>query len=141
MEVEGSEARVLIVDANAHIRRLVATLLGALAIRDIAQARNALDAATLMRQKPCDLVIIDWTVDATDALLFIHRLRRGEFGDAFVPVMALSASTHHAVLERALEAGIDEVIAKPISAIDVIQRAGALIEFRRRTQAKPAAAE
>jgi CheY-like chemotaxis protein len=139
MEVERSDARILVIDSNAHIRRLIVTLLGALAIRDVAQARNGVAAVAMMQQKPRDLVIIDWTVDATDALLFIHRLRRGEFGDAFVPVMALSSSTHHAVLDRAREAGIDEVIAKPISAVDIIQRAGALIDFRNRAKILPAA--
>lgn len=131
----GSALRVLVIDANAHIRRLIATLLGALAVKDVAQARTPDAAVPLMLDKAPHLVIVDWNNDPTEVLLFLHRLRRGEFGDNRMPVLALSPSTHHAVLERAWEAGIDEVIAKPISAIELIQRAGAMIEERLRVDA------
>ncbi|HSV30072.1 MAG TPA: response regulator [Candidatus Omnitrophota bacterium] len=127
-----SDLRVLIIDANAHIRRLIATLLGALAIKDVAEARNPTAAVPLMLSKAPDLIIADWTGDPTEILLFVHRIRRGELVDRRTPVLALSNSTHHAVLERASEAGIDDVIAKPLSAIDVIQRSASLIEGWRR---------
>lgn len=128
----GSALRVLVIDANAHIRRLIATLLGALAVRDVAQARSPQAAVPMMLDKTPDLVIVDWNADPTEALLFVHRLRRGELGDRRLPILALSQSTHHAVLEQAWEAGIDEVIAKPISAIELIHRAGEMIERRLR---------
>ena len=47
-------------------------------------------------------------------------------------MLALSRSLHHAVLEQAWEIGIDEVIAKPISAVEMIGRATSLIESDRR---------
>lgn len=143
MVVESSDARVVVVEPNAHIRRLIATLLGALAIKDVVEARTTEAAAPLMAAKPVDLLVVDWAGDATDAILFVHRLRRGEFGCPHLPVLALSASTHHAVLERAWEAGVDDVIAKPISAMELIQRAGGLIDGARRRAglAEAAAAE
>jgi DNA-binding response OmpR family regulator len=133
-------ARVLIVDANAHIRRLIATLLGAIGITDLPEARTPMAAVPLMLQQPPDLVIVDWTTDPTEVLLFIHRLRRGELADSRTPVLALAGSTHHAVLERAWQAGIDDVIAKPMSAIELIQRASALLTVARRAET-PAAPE
>lgn len=129
---QDSALRVLVIDANAHIRRLIATLLGALQVDDVAQARTPEAALPHLLDKAPNLIILDWCNDTTDALLFLHRLRRGELADRRTPVLALSPSTHHAVLEQAWEAGIDEVIAKPISAVDLIQRAGELIEQRLR---------
>ncbi|MGE5503501.1 MAG: two-component system response regulator [Actinomycetota bacterium] len=140
MMYEGGDPRVAVIDANAHIRRLIVTLLGALTVRDTVEARTPTAATAHLLKKAVDLVIVDWTGDATDAVLFVHRLRRGEFGRADIPVLALSPSTHHAVLERAYESGIDDVIAKPVSALDVIQRSGALIDEYRRRTAVPAAA-
>lgn len=125
---ELTDLRVLIVDANAHIRRLIATLLGALSIKDVHEARNPDAAVSLMRDNPPHLIITDFANDATETLLFVHRIRRGELVDARTPVLALAGSTHHAVLEQARAAGIDEVIAKPISAIEVIQHASSLLE-------------
>lgn len=129
--IEG-DMRVLVVDANAHIRRLIATLLGALAIKDVAEARTPDHAVPLMLAKAPDLIIVDFVGDPTETVLFVHRIRRGELVDQRTPILALAGSTHHAVLERAWEAGIDDVIAKPISAIEVITRSAALIEERRR---------
>ncbi|MGE5517355.1 MAG: response regulator [Bacteroidota bacterium] len=125
---ELTDLRVLIVDANAHIRRLIATLLGALSIKDVHEARNPDAAVSLMRDNPPHLIITDFANDATETVLFVHRIRRGELVDARTPVLALAGSTHHAVLEQARAAGIDEVIAKPISAIEVIQHASILLE-------------
>ena len=133
-------ARVLIVDANAHIRRLIATLLGAVGITDLVEARTPMAAVPLMLEQPPDLVIIDWTTDPTEVLLFIHRLRHGELAGSRTQVLALASSTHHAVLERAWQAGIDDVIAKPMSAIELIQRSSALLASARRSE-PPAAAD
>ncbi|MGE5477260.1 MAG: two-component system response regulator [Bacteroidales bacterium] len=124
---ELTDIRVLIVDANAHIRRLIATLLGALSIKDVHEARNPAAAVPLMVENPPHLIITDLAADATETVLFVHRIRRGELVDARTPVLALAGSTHHAVLEQARAAGIDDVIAKPISAIEVIQRASDLL--------------
>ncbi|MEW5726600.1 MAG: response regulator [Pseudomonadota bacterium] len=132
MALIDSDVRVLVIDANAHIRRLIATLLGALAIKDVAEARTPDQAAPQMLAKAPDLVIVDFAGDPTETVLFVHRIRRGELVDPRTPVLALAGSTHHAVLERAWEAGIDDVIAKPISAIEVINRSASLIQERRR---------
>ncbi|NFV81808.1 response regulator [Magnetospirillum aberrantis] len=136
-----SELRVLVVDANAHIRRLIATLLGALSIKDVHEARNPAAAMPLIQDNPPHLIIADMTGDATETVLFIHRIRRGELLDARTPVLGLAASSHHAVLEQAREAGVDEIIAKPLSAIEVIQSAGSLLEaVLRRPPVLPAGA-
>lgn len=129
-----SEIRVLVVDANAHIRRLIATLLGALSIKEVSEARSPTAAVPMMMARPPHLIIADLAADATETVLFVHRIRRGELVDAHTPVLALAGSTHHAVLEQAREAGIDDVIAKPISAIEVIQRAAHLLELALRRE-------
>jgi two-component system, OmpR family, phosphate regulon response regulator PhoB len=136
----GNEQRVLVIDPNAHIRRLIATLLGALAIRDVTEARTSEAAVPRLLHHHPDLVILDFTGDTTDSVLFVHRLRRGEFGDARIPVLALAESSHHALLEQAWEAGIDEVVAKPLSAIEMIERAAQLLRNRRTAQVSAIAA-
>lgn len=123
---------VMIIDPNAHMRRLIGTLMGALDVSDVIEARNPQQAERLMTKRHPHLVIMDWSGAPTEGMLFVHRLRRGEIGRVSVPVLALSPSTHHAVLEQAVECGIDEVIAKPISAVEIIERAAGLIEIERR---------
>jgi DNA-binding response OmpR family regulator len=121
--------KVLVIDPSAHIRRLIATLMMAVPVTQVAQCRTA-EAADAMAMDGVQLVILDWTGDAIDQTLFVHRLRRGEFGDATVPVLALSPSSHHAVLERAWDNGVDEVVAKPISAMELIERTRLMLAQR-----------
>jgi CheY-like chemotaxis protein len=129
---DADTCRVLIVDANAHIRRLIATLLGALPVSDIVEARTPDAALAAIQSRPPHLIIVDFAGDATETVLFVHRIRHGEVIDAATPVLAVAGTTHHAVLEQAREAGIDDVIGKPISAIEVIERSAHLLEQRRR---------
>lgn len=121
-------ARVLVVDANTHIRRLIGTLLRAMSIPGYAEARSPADAAAQARRQPPDLVIVDLTGDPTEALLFVHRLRRGEFGNPAVPVLGMTAACHHAVLDYARASGVTDIIGKPVSAIEVIGQVGALLQ-------------
>lgn len=125
--MEAKSAKVLIVDSSGHIRRLVATLMAALGIRTCAEARDVGQAVAQTIKHQPDLIILGLGADSTEALLFVHRLRRAEFGNKAVPVLGISAITHHALLEMAWEAGVDDVVGKPISAIELMQRAGALL--------------
>jgi len=125
--VEAKSTNVLIVDSSGHIRRLVGTLMAALGVRNCAEARDVAQAVAQTIKHQPELIVLGLGSDATEALLFVHRLRRAEFGKATIPVLGISASTHHAMLEMAWEAGIDDVVGKPISAIELMQRAGALL--------------
>jgi two-component system, OmpR family, phosphate regulon response regulator PhoB len=131
-------ARVLVVDASEHIRRLIATVLEAVGPVQVIGARSSEAAVPLLVRHP-DLVIVDWTADPTGPLLLTHRIRRGGVVDGRIPVLAMASSTHHAVLERAWQAGIDEVIVKPLSAMDVIQRSRTLLSAYARAVARDTA--
>ena len=130
---------IIVIDGNAHMRRLLGTVLGALPGTTVVEARTPGAARSMMVAHQPHLVVMDWSGDHTDGVLFLHHLRRGEIGRHDVPVLALSRFMHHAVLEQALDVGIDEVIAKPISAMEVIERAATLIETDRRRSERTAA--
>ncbi|CAA7627253.1 Response regulator [Candidatus Terasakiella magnetica] len=131
------DIRVIIIDGNAHLRRLIGTVLAAVPVTEVIEARSPAAAATLMTAHAPHLVIIDWSRDTTEGVLFVHRLRRGELGFAQTPVLALTASTHHAVLEQAWEAGVDDVTTKPVSAIEIIRHTSSLLRQLRHKQGHP----
>jgi DNA-binding response OmpR family regulator len=76
------------------------------------------------------LIILDWPSDHTETLLFVHRIRSGDLFDRRVPILALSALMHHSILEEAWQNKIDDVIGKPVSAIELIKRTAALLDER-----------
>lgn len=124
--------RVLIIEANAHLRRLITTLLSALGISQVVEARMpaALTQQDLTAEQAPDLIIMDWAADPTDATLFVHQVRSGAWINARTPILGLSGCLHHSILEQAWQAGVDDMVAKPISAIEIIQRAAALLHER-----------
>lgn len=142
LRVDGSKARVLVIHPSAHMRRLIVTLMAALGIKSCEEARSVVQAVPLVLKTPPDLIVIDLGGDSTEALLFAHRLRRGEFGQTDTSILGISPSTHHAILEVAWEAGVNDMVSTPISAIEIIQRAGALIEesHRRKPVGRPRSA-
>lgn len=125
---EGSNGRVLIIEPNGHVRRLVATLLSGLFLEQIIQVRS-LTEATDPQLNP-HLIILDWPCDHIETLLFVHRIRSGDLFDQRTPILAMSALMHHSILEEAWLNKIDDVIGKPISAIDLIKRSAALLDER-----------
>lgn len=118
---------VMIIDANAHMRRLMATVLRSLAVTEIIGVRTADAATEMLDEHQPHLIVMDWAKDHTEGVLFMHRLRHGEVAHRDIPVLALSRSKHHAVLEQAFELGIDDVIAKPVSAMELMEHASSLI--------------
>lgn len=141
LRLDDNSARVLVIATSMHIRRLVITLLGALNIKACEEARTLPQAAAQVQRNLPDLIVLDLDGDATEAMLFAHRLRRGEFGQGTPPVLGLSLSDHHAMLQMAWEAGISEIVTKPLSALEILHRASALLGLRPTIADTPVPAE
>ena len=122
------DQNILIVDPSAHIRRMVATLLGGLKIESVTQARSVAAIGNLTVSP--HLIILDWPADPTETILIIHRIRQGDLFDRRVPILALTPHLHHSVLELAWQNKVDDVIGKPISAIELLRRSAALLDER-----------
>ncbi len=125
---EGSAGRVLVLDSNAHIRRMIATLLYGLGLEEVAQMRSLSELTNTAFQP--HLIIMEWPTDPTEVVLLVHRIRSGDLFDPKTPILAVSALMHHSVLEHAWQSRVDDVIAKPISAIELITRSAALLDER-----------
>lgn len=123
---------VLVVDDNQFMRVIVNTLLRALGIRDVRECVDGADAFSVMKSWRPDVVIIDQHMQPISGLEFATLLRRGDDIDVFdVPLILLTAHTERSTIEGARDAGIDEILAKPLAATALLQRLTAVIENRR----------
>lgn len=108
-------ARVLVADGNQVNRLFVARALEREGCR-VREAASGDEAARLLQEAPADLVVMDLP-GGGDGLELAQRLRAGEFSAAArTPVVALTANALCEDRERCLAAGMDEVLAKPVSA-------------------------
>jgi len=105
--------RILIADDKATSRELVRTVLEKCGY-SVSEASDGIEALRAARELLPDLIILDLHMPGMDGFGVVQELRRDE-NFAAVPVMALTASAMQGDRERALLAGFNGYIAKPIS--------------------------
>ena len=105
---------VLVADDSVISRELIREILASEACR-IVEAENGAEALEKIAEARPDLVLLDIQMPVVHGFAVIRELRRD---DRFlrIPVVALTASAMKGERERALAAGFDEYITKPIRA-------------------------
>jgi two-component system cell cycle response regulator DivK len=81
---------------------------------DVRVARTGEDGVTLAVKEPPDLVLMDLQLPGIDGMEALRQLRDSP-RTADVPVVAVTAQAMKQDRERALEAGFDGYVEKPIS--------------------------
>ena len=112
--------RVLVVEDNEMNMQLVEFLLeeGGYQIVKAASGEEAL--ALARRGAPVDLILMDIHLPGVDGLSVVQELKRDE-RTRNVPILALTAHAMRGDEERALQAGCDGYLAKPISPKKVVE--------------------
>jgi CheY-like chemotaxis protein len=124
---------ILLVDDNPPSRELMREILEASG-HVIIEAVNGRDALELIRENPPELVFLDLQMPILDGFSVIRELRN----DARFHGLAVVAVTASAMLgdrERAIAAGFDSYIAKPINLGEVREQVQ-LLSSRRPDLAK-----
>lgn len=124
--------KILVVDDNPHMRTLVSTLLRAFGVVDICEASNAKQAWARLRDFRPDIVILDWMMDGMSGIDLTKMIRTSAGSpNPFVPIIMLTGYTHIERVREARDAGINEFLAKPVSAHSILTRLLAVVEFPR----------
>jgi CheY-like chemotaxis protein len=105
-------AGILIVDDSTTNLQLMEYLMRSFGYQ-VTCVRNAAEALTQVRQDTYELVLTDIQMAGMDGYEFLRRLK-GEGGAASLPVIAVTALAMAGDRERALLAGFDGYITKPI---------------------------
>lgn len=123
--------RILFVDDEAHIRKLVSTYLEKRGY-EVTLASDGLEALKLIHQAPPDLVITDVNMPGIDGMELVRRVRQSP-RTARIPLLMLSARRQNEEILRGYEAGADEYVPKPIELTLLVAKVETLL--RRRPQA------
>ena len=121
--------KILVVDDNVHMRKLVTTILQAFGVIQIYEADSGERAWAALREANPDVVILDWVMDGMSGLELVRMIRSNPAcPNPFVPVIMLSGHTSAEHVLEARDAGINEFIAKPVSVKTMMSRLVAVIE-------------
>ena len=121
--------RVLVVDDEAPIRRLLRTSLGAHHYR-ISEAAGGEEAILEVAAEAPDVVILDLGLPDVDGLDVIRRIR--EWSD--VPIIVLSVRDREGDKVEALDRGADDYVTKPFSMGELLARIRAALRHRLQTE-------
>ncbi len=115
-----SGRRILVVDDEPHIRRVLSTVLGDRGF-EITMANDGIEGLDELSDGAFDLVILDLMMPGASGLEILSRIRSGA-ERAETPVIILTAKGQDTDREAAIAGGADDFLTKPFSPKKLIAR-------------------
>jgi two-component system, chemotaxis family, chemotaxis protein CheY len=124
--------KILVVDDSPHMRKLVVTILQAFGASQISEAADATRGWTTLREINPDVMFLDWMMEGMTGLDLVKMVRTSvASANPFVPIVMLTSYTQLDQVRAARDAGVNEFLAKPVSARAILTRLTAVIEHPR----------
>ncbi|RDV05362.1 response regulator [Undibacter mobilis] len=123
VRIDFNRLRFLVIDDNAHMRRILRTLLHGFGAREVFEAEDGATGLEAFNHFGPDIVISDWTMPIFDGLELTQMIRQpGANGNPYVAIIMLTGHSEKKRVTAARDAGITEFLAKPISAKGLYER-------------------
>ncbi|MFQ5626444.1 MAG: response regulator [Methyloligellaceae bacterium] len=123
------ELRFVVADDNAHMRRIVRTLLRAFGSREIYEAEDGASGLEAVEAYSPDILITDITMPIFDGIELTRMIRNPEgCRHPFLPIVVLSAYSEKKHVIAARDAGATEFLCKPVSATALYRRIQNVVE-------------
>ncbi len=121
-------ANILVVEDEPAIQELLAMNLEH-AGHHVLRARDAEEAAQLVRHALPDLILLDWMLPGQSGIAFARQLRQDERTKT-VPIIMLTARGQEQDKVAGLESGADDYVTKPFSPRELLARVKAVLRRR-----------
>ena len=123
VRIDFNRLRFLVIDDNAHMRRILRTLLHGFGTREVYEAEDGAAGLEAFVHYVPDIVITDWAMPIFDGLELSQMIRQPESkGNPYAPIIMLTGHSEKRRVTVARDAGVTEFLAKPISAKGLYQR-------------------
>jgi DNA-binding response OmpR family regulator len=108
--------KVLVVDDEHFMRKVVRTLLMSVGVRTIYEAPDGPAGLELIRTVSPDIVILDWEMPGLDGAGFVRMVRSPHtFPFPDVPIIMLTGHGERRRVIEAITIGVNEFLLKPVS--------------------------
>ena len=122
------ELKVLLVDDNEHMRAIVGTILKGIGIVNLREARDGSEALEALRTWPADIAIVDFRMEPMDGVDLTRLVRNAaDSRNPFMPIIMMTGFADRPRVEEARDAGVTELIVKPVTARAIIDRLNAVV--------------
>ena len=117
VRIDFNRLRFLVIDDNAHMRRILRTLLHGFGAREVYEAEDGAAGLEAFTHYIPDIVITDWAMPIFDGLELMQMIRQpGANANPYVAIIMLTGHSEKKRVMAARDAGVTEFLAKPISA-------------------------
>lgn len=117
-----SEKKVLLVDDSSVNRTAVRGMLQHLGITHVVEASNGIDALEIIEKMALDLLLLDIQMPVLDGLEVTRRIRKGSSLNGSVPIIAMSGESDSAIIEEAMQSGMNAYLVKPVDRLLIQQK-------------------
>lgn len=109
-------AKVLLVDDELYMRKVVRTMLTGIGVRNIYEAPDGPSGLEQIRNVAPDVVILDWEMPGLDGAGFTRIVRSPTtFPHPAVPIIMLTGHAERTRVVEAMQCGVNEFLLKPVS--------------------------
>ena len=116
-----SRKKILVVEDNEDNRHILVYRLRKIGDFEISEAQHGEEALAMIRRNPPDLVFLDLKLPVLDGWETARRIRQLDGSAKSVPIIALTAQAMVGDEEKALAAGCNDYIAKPIVDSNIVK--------------------
>jgi len=112
MGLPPKEIKILLVDDQPLIRKIVRDILAQLGYMNVEEAENGQDALEKLKAKKFDLIFLDWNMPVMQGIDVLRELRKmPAYKDT--PVIMLTAEAEKERVIIAIQEGVTNYIVKP----------------------------
>ena len=112
MSTDRSRLQILVVDDNQPARQLIKSTLALAGFTGITEAVDGSKALEVLQKRSFDLIICDWDMPGTTGIEVLRAVRADDKTKA-TPFLMVTANQQRGFVEAAIEAGVDDYVAKP----------------------------
>ncbi len=128
MSAELANLRFLLVDDNHHMRAIVGAILKGVGVKHVREAMDGAEALQALRDGPVDIAVIDFKMTPLDGVQFTHLVRNStDSVDPFLPIIMLTGFAERNRVFEARDAGVTEIVVKPVTARSLLDRINTVI--------------
>ncbi len=107
--------QVAVLDVDIPTAQLIRTTLSNIGITQTFMSRNSRDMVEILREKPIDLLIVEWDSRPESGIDLTRYLRSAESPNRIIPIILTTSRADPLDHRIAIDAGVNEIIVKPFT--------------------------
>ena len=120
--------RVLLVEDNDFVRFTVRKHLNGLGFKEVLEAPNGFEGMKMLETQSPDIVVCDIKMEPVNGFDFLDHVRGKGSPYRKMPVIFLTASADPSDVKKAMDAGIDGYLLKPVAVEDLKAKLSSLLQ-------------